>query len=528
MRSSPLPQWALMFRLGTFGGLVLTDAAGDVVMPQRRRLAFLALLAATGERGLSRDKVLGYLWAESSSENARHALEQLLYSMRKQVSEPLFHGTDPLRLDSRVVQADVVDFARAMTANDPARAVSLYTGPFLDGFYLPGAPEFERWAEAERARLEAEHAEALRRLAADAHALGRRTVEIDLRRRLASADPLGERAAVGLVRALVEAGDWAGAMRHAREYEARIREELPGAPVTDLMELVRRMRGERPSRPTPIPGSSGEGSDPYVIEREIGRGSMATVYLARDRKHNREVALKVLRPEIAVGSDRRRFEREIGILARLHHPHILQLYDSGVLSLSDGREGLFYVMPHVDGETLRRRLEREGSLSVGDAVHIASEVADALAYAHAQGVIHRDIRPENILLESGHALVADFGIARALQVSVGEQISGTGVVLGQPSYMSPEQARGAPDLDTRTDIYSLGCVLYEMLAGEPPFTGVTSAAVLARQVAEPAPSLRTVCSALPIGVERAVIKALAKRPADRFGTAAEFATALRE
>ena len=163
-----------MFRLGSFGGLILTDAAGEVVMPQRRRLALLALLAAAGERGLSRDKVLGYLWSESSSENARHALEQLLYSMRKQVAEPLFQGTDPLRLDTRVVHADVVEFARAMAANDPSSAVAVYRGPFLDGFYLAGAPEFERWVEAERTRLEAEHGEALRKLAAEAHSLGRR------------------------------------------------------------------------------------------------------------------------------------------------------------------------------------------------------------------------------------------------------------------------------------------------------------------------------------------------------------------
>jgi DNA-binding SARP family transcriptional activator len=516
-----------MFRLETLGGLSLIDAAGEVVMPQRRRLAFLALLAAAGERGLSRDKVLSWLWSEASSESARHALEQLLYSMRKQTPEPLFQGTDPIRLDLRVLEVDLVEFARALAADDPSRAVAAYRGPFLDGFYLAGAPEFERWVEAERARLEGEYAGALRKLAGEARALGHRTVEIDLRRRLASADPLGERAAVALVQALVEAGDWAGAVRQAREYEARIREELPGAPVPDLMELVRRAGGGGLSRPTPVPGSAGEGQDRYAIEREVGRGRVATVYLARDRKHARLVALKVLRPEVAAGSDRRRFEREISILAGLHHPHILQLYDSGVLPLSNGREGLFYVMPYVRGETLRRRLEREGSLGVSDAVHIGCEVADALGYAHAHGVVHRDVRPENILLESGHALVADFGIARALEASSGEQVSSVGVVLGHPAYLSPEQARSAPALDGRTDIYSLGCVLYEMLAGTPPFTGPTGAAVLARAGTDPVPPLGTVCPSLPAGVERAVLKALAKLPEHRFATAAEFAAALR-
>ena len=512
-----------MFRLGTFGGLVLTDAAGDVVIHQRRRLAFLALLAAAGERGLSRDKVLGYLWSESSSENARHALEQLLYSMRKQVAEPLFQGTDPLRLDTRVVRADVVEFSRALAAQDPSSAVAVYRGPFLDGFYLPSAPEFERWVEAERARLEAEHAEALRKLAAEAHSLGRRTVEIDLRRRLASADPLGERAAIGLVRALVEAGDLAGALRHAREYEARVREELPGAQVTDLMELVRRMGGERSSRPTPVAAEAG---DRYAIEREIGRGSVATVYLARDRKHDRAVALKVLKPEIAAGSDRRRFEREIGLLARMHHPHVLPLYDSGVLPLAGNRDSLFYVMPYVEGESLRDRMEREATLPLPDALRIACQVADALAYAHGRQIVHRDIRPENILLSGGHALVADFGIARVLEVSGGEAISTSGLVLGHPAYMSPEQARGATQVDGRSDIYSLGCVLYEMLAGLPPFTGPTRAAVLARAIAEPLPPLRTVCPFVPAAVEQAIVKALAKRPEDRFAGVSDFAGAL--
>ncbi len=233
-----------MFRLGTFGGLVLTDAGGVPVIPQRRRLALLALLAVAGDRGLTRDKLLGYLWSESSSDNARHALEQLLYSMRRQLPAELFLGTDPLRLNPALVEADVVAFARAIAAGDAGRAAVLYRGPFLDGFYLAGAPEFERWTEQERARLAGEHAQAVRKLAAEAHALGRHTTEIDLWRQLTTADPLTERAAIGLLSALAAAGDWAGALRHAREYEARVREEVPGAPIPDLVGLVRRMGSE--------------------------------------------------------------------------------------------------------------------------------------------------------------------------------------------------------------------------------------------------------------------------------------------
>jgi DNA-binding SARP family transcriptional activator len=514
-----------MFRLGTFGGLALADTAGNTVMPQRRRLALLALLAVAGERGLTRDKVLGFLWPESTSENARHALEQLLYSIRKQVPEELLLGPDPLRLNAEVVQADVVEFGRAMASGDPARAIAVYRGPFLDGFYLSEAPEFERWADQERSRLSGEHAQALRRLAVEAHALGRHTAEIDLWRLLASADPLAERSAIGLVRALAEAGDWAGALRHAREYEARVREEVPGAPATGLVALVNRLSGERA-----VVRESGEtaveAGDRYVLERELGRGAVATVYLARDRKHDRAVALKILRPEVAAGSDAKRFTREIGFLARLHHPHILPLYDSGAMALKDGRLGLYYVMPYMRGESLRQRLDREVQLPVPDAVHIAREVADALGYAHAERIVHRDIRPENILLESGHAFVADFGIARALEKAGGERLSASGVVLGVPAYVSPEQAGGNGEIDGRSDIYSLACVLYEMLTGTPPFTGATRAAVLARVVAEPVPPIRTVRHDVTPAVEHAVLKALAKRPGDRFAGALEFADAL--
>ena len=240
----------------------------------------------------------------------------------------------------------------------------------------------------------------------------------------------------------------------------------------------------------------------YVIERELGRGTAATVYLARDQKHNRQVALKVLKPEIASATGGKRFKREIDILARLNHPHILQLFDSGVLTSERQPPSLFYVMAYMRGGTLRDRLIREVQLPLESALHVARDVADALHYAHGQGVVHRDVRPENILLEAGHALVADFGIARVLEAVGGESLSTSGLVIGLPGYMSPEQATASRELDARTDIYSLGCVLYEMLGGQLPFTGATRTAVLARQIADPVPPLSTLCPTVPPAIER--------------------------
>jgi len=261
-------------------------------------------------------------------------------------------------------------------------------------------------------------------------------------------------------------------------------------------------------------------ADRYRIERELGRGGMATVFLAHDLKHDRSVALKVLHPELAqvLGPDR--FHREIRLCARLQHPHILSVHDSGD---ADGR--LWFTMPYVEGETLRGRLERERQLPVNDSLRIAREVADALHYAHQQGVIHRDIKPENILLSGSHALVADFGIARALFTNADDKLTESGISLGTPRYMSPEQAVAQRDIDQRTDIYSLGCVVYEMLTGEPPFTGPTPQAVLAKRLSEPVPHLRTGRD-VSLALERAVTKSLARSPADRFSTAAEFAEAL--
>ena len=518
----------LMLRLETLGGLTLTDSVGHHIAPQRLRLALLALVASAGDRGITRDKVVACLWPESPAEGARHALEQLLYSLRRQVPSGLILGTDPLRLDPAKVSSDVAEFTGRLAGGDLAGAVALYRGPFLDGFFLAEAAEFERWTERERARLAAEYARALRTLAEQAKASEKHTAEIDYRRQLAAADPLGERTATELVRGLAETGDWVGASRAAREYQARVRGELPGVPVRNLEALVERLREERLLDRGVDPEETGGGAGRYAIERELGRGSVATVYLARDRRYGRYVALKVLRPEVATATDARRFRLEIRILARLYHPHILQLYDSGVMPVGSGPPGLFFVMPYVRGESLRQRLEREVQLPIGDAISIARAAADALAYAHGQGVVHRDVRPKNILLEAGHALVADFGIAGVLEAAGGERLSASGIVLGLPEYSSPEQARGGSELDGRTDIYSLGCVLYEMLAGEPPFTGATRTAVLARQLSDPVPPLRTVRPDVPTAVERAALRALAKRPEERFPTAGAFAEALRQ
>jgi len=270
----------------------------------------------------------------------------------------------------------------------------------------------------------------------------------------------------------------------------------------------------------------------YRLERELGHGGMATVYVARDLRHDRAVALKVLRSELAASLGIERFQREIRLAGGLQHPNILTVLDSG------GGDGiLWYTMPLVEGESLRARLQREHQLPVDEAVRLTCEVADALECAHRHDVLHRDIKPENILLSgsfphehrtmSAHALVADFGVARSIEGAAGDTLTDTGFILGTPAYMSPEQASGERELDARTDVYALGCVLYEMLAGEPPFTGPTAQAIAAKRLTSPVPAVRLVRDTVPPSVDAVLKKALARLPADRFAGAGEFADALR-
>jgi TolB-like protein len=261
----------------------------------------------------------------------------------------------------------------------------------------------------------------------------------------------------------------------------------------------------------------------YSLVRELGRGGMATVYLAQDLRHDRPVALKVLHQELAATLGPERFLRETKLTARLQHPHILPVFDSGE---SEGQ--LWYVMPYVEGESLRARLARERQLPLDDALRVTRNVLAALSYAHGHGIVHRDIKPENILLEGEEAVVADFGVARAIDTAVGERLTEAGLALGTPAYMSPEQATGDRLLDGRSDLYAVGCVLYEMLAGEPPFTGPTAQAIVVKRFSAPIPSVRSAREQVPEGIDHAIARALARAPADRFASAAEFARALEE
>lgn len=263
-------------------------------------------------------------------------------------------------------------------------------------------------------------------------------------------------------------------------------------------------------------------ADRYRLQGELGRGGMATVYLAQDTKHDRPVALKVLSPEVAGAVGTERFLHEIKVTARLNHPHILSVHDSGEAA---GR--LYFVMPYVEADSVRHVLNRERCLSLEQAIQIARQVADALAYAHAQGIIHRDVKPENILLQAGHAVVTDFGIARAVGQAAGDKLTASGIAVGTPAYMSPEQVAGEADIDGRTDIYSLGCVLFEMLSGAPPFSGPNAQATMTRRLAAAQPpSLRAAGPAVPDWVDRAVARAMARSPEERFATARAFANAL--
>ncbi len=521
----------------TLGTLDLRRTGGSELhslLAQPKRVALLAYLCVANPRGFHRrDTLLGLFWPESDESHARISLRNALHVLRHSLGESTLvsRGDDEVGISPDLVWCDAVAFEQNAGSDGVEDAVDLYRGDFLAGFFLDDAPAFERWAEAERARLRSIAARSARVAAERREKEQNLTDAINLARRAVDLTDSDERAVRRLIELLARAGDRAGALQAYDKFARHLADQFEAEPSPDTRAVVDRVRGEqiaswevRASQPKPpLTVDADQLKAPgYSIERELGRGGMATVFVGRDLKHDRRVAIKILRPDVAAVLGVDRFLTEIAIASKLNHPHILPLLDSGKAS------GLpFYVMPYTDGETLRSHLRRERILSVDEAIGIACEVADALSHAHAHGIVHRDIKPENILLENGHALVADFGIARALTQASSQRLTQPGLAIGTAAYMSPERADEGEQVDARTDVYALGCVVYEMVTGDPPFPGSNTQAILARKATEPARPLRGVRETISPGIERAILKALSRVPADRFATVKDFADALR-
>src|SRR2546422_334208 len=523
-----------MIELRLLGRLSLTGADGHEVgtlLGEPRRFPLLACPAAATPPGFHRrNSLLALFWPELDQEHARTALRQALRVLRSALGSGVVvgRGDEDLGLDFGQVWSDVGAFERAIAAGEPLEAMDLYRGPLLEGFFISDAPDFERWLETARARLQDAASRAARALVEQCESRGNLTTAAHWARRAVALTPHDEALLRRLIALLDRHGDRAGALEAYEAFTLKLAEEYAAEPAAETQALVAAVRARERVAPGVqlaavdlLPRVRAGLGERYRIERELARGRTATVFLAHDSRHDRPVALKVLHPEIAAAVGPERFLREIQLAARLEHPHIVALHDSGE---ADGL--LYFVMPYVVGESLRDRLDHEPQLPIAEALRIAGDVADALGYAHGLGVVHRDVKPENILLADGRALVADFGIARAISAAGSDRLTETGIALGTPAYMSPEQATEDGEVDGRSDLYALGCVVYEMLAGTPPFTGPTAQAILARHAIDPVAPIRTVRDTVSPGVESAVLKALAKVPADRHAGAAEFAQAL--
>ncbi len=512
------------------------------VLSQPKRVALLAYLALATDQGFRRrDTIIGLFWPELDQERARAALRKSLYFLRRSLGDETLRGRgdEEISLAWEDLTCDAVEFHTALKRDELETALDLYRGDLLEGLFLSGSPEFEKWLDSKREQFQEEAAAAAWELAHRYLTSGRVTEGERLGQKALGLVPTDENEARRFIAALNDAGDRAAAIRFYEKFASELDSLLELRPSAETRALVEDIRNtsETPVPPpekaiptvTPPP-PVGSGllerlrqalAGRYALEREIGRGGMATVFLAKEPKHRRKVALKVLDPELAESLGADRFLREIEIAANLTHPHILPLFDSG-----EANGLLYYVMPYVEGESLRSRLDRERQLPVADAVTITREVSRALAFAHEKGVIHRDVKPANILLEAGHAVLADFGIAHAVALAGEGPRTRSGVSLGTPAYMSPEQSTGETELDGRSDQYGLGCVLYEMLAGDQPFRGPTGESVARQHLTRDPEPITDLRPSVPEGVASALHKAMEKAPADRFSTMSEFSEAL--
>lgn len=532
-----------MLRLTTFGGVgVREQGTGDApetgLSVSRRPLALLVLVATSPGAAISRDKAMALLWSESDDVHARNALRQTLHTLKRELGDrQVILSGETLRLNPAVITSDVAELEALRAAGRLDKAAELYRGPFLDGFHAGGAPEFERWMEETRGVFGSEIARILESLARDAAARGEAAAAATWWRRLVALDPFNSGYALALMQALVQVGDRVGALRLAQAHAALMRQELGSGPDPAVAAFASQLRSETPlpaEAPAASPPSARGGSSEFLArlreelegryriaeQMEQGRDGAARLVRARDLRHDRDVILKVVHRSLASMLDVERFLREIKLTARLRHPYILPLLDSGEI---DGRP--WYALPELGGITLRSRLMDRGALTVEESVCVLQDIAEALDHAHRHEVVHRDVSPENIALAEGHAVLTNMGVARALDAAAGPNLTETGILVGSPAYMSPEQAVGGGALDGRSDQYSLACVVFEMLVGDPLFSGPTPQAIMAKRAAHRPVNLGR-DPALSPPVAAVLGRALAPAPAQRFSTTGEFAAAL--
>jgi len=537
-----------MLRLTALGGLTLLQDGQPHQGPasQRRRLALLARIATTGKRGVTRDLLVGTLWPGGAPEQARHALEQALSAIRRALNvEALFVGTGTLQLNPTIFSCDVAEFEDAVTQHAAYRAVALYQGPFLDGFSIDGAPAYDRWIDEERARLQREYEKALEVLADAAADRNEHTVAVQWRRKLASVEPLSSRFAVGLIEAMIAAGDQAGALRSALVHEELVRQELDSEADAEVADWIQRLRAGRVAVPVRTERKIGQPpvapsialaaslpeavtadqyrdrvtrvlGDRYAIDRTVAISTVLVTFGAKDRRRSRPVHIHVVAPGFAALADGERMVHVFERVTTLEDQHVMPILDFGVSG-----DVVYYTTDPADGLTLKDRLARERPLPIADAVRIADDMMTALAHAHSRGVRHGDLRPKHIVLKGTTAVVTSWALTDALRPKPGADAGSTVASFGAPAYLSPEQLSGESPSDERSDLYSFGCIVYETLVGEAPFRAATAQGVLSRKLSEPPPSPKAIRADVPDALDALVKRCLARHPVNRIQSAAE-------